>query len=87
MEDDYKIYDNATLAFQKLDTREGDIIIISFPDDIHPNQMQMFAKQLQPHIPDDVTILCTRAGVTVNSLPESEMNKMGWYKFDTSKVN
>ena len=87
MEDDYKTYDKATLAFQKLDPKEGDIIIINFPNDIHPAQMQLFAEQLQPQIPEDVTILCTRAGVTVQSLPEAEMNKMGWYKFDTSKVN
>ena len=52
-------------------------------------QMQLFAEQLQPQVPDDVTILCTRAGVMVQSLPEAEMNKMGWYKFkdDNKTIN
>ncbi len=87
MDNGYKIYDKAELAFQKLDALAGDVIVITFPADIHPAQMQSFAEQIQPNVPDDVTILCTRAGVTVESFPEAEMNKMGWYKFDTSKVN
>ena len=87
MEDDYKVYNKATIAFQTLSPHAGDVVVITFPDDIHPTQMQLFAEQLQPTIPDDVTILCTRAGVTVQSLPEAEMNKMGWYKFDTTHIN
>lgn len=87
MKNDYKIYDKATLAFQQLSPMEGDLIVISFPKDIEPMQMQLFAEQLQPQVPDDVTILCTRAGVTVDSFPESEMNKIGWYRFDTKTVN
>ena len=55
--------------------------------DIEPAQMQQFAEQLQPNIPEDVTILCTRGGVTIQNLPEAEMNKMGWHRFDTTKVN
>lgn len=87
MVDNYKVYDKATLAFQKLKPRDGDIIVITFPDDIQPQQMQNFAEQLQPQIPDDVTILCTRAGVTIDNLPESEMNKLGWYKFNNTTIN
>jgi len=41
----------------------------------------------QPHIPEDVAILCTRDGVKVETLSEHQMNEMGWYKFDTNKVN
>lgn len=87
MVDNYKAYDKATLAFQKLSPHEGDIIVITFPDDIQPQQMQLFAEQLQPQIPDDVTILCARAGVTIESLPELEMNNLGWYKFDNKTIN
>lgn len=87
MDDDYKTYDKATLAFQKLNPSEGDVIIITFPDDIHPQQMQLFAEQLQPQIPEDVTILCTRAGVTIENFSEVEMNKMGWYKFNNVTIN
>ena len=87
MTKEYKIYDTATLAFQKLNPQDGDIIIINFPYDIHPEQMKLFAEQLKPQIPENVTILCTREGVTVNSFSEEEMNKLGWYKIDKEKLN
>jgi len=85
--DGHKIYDRASLAFQKLSPKDGDVIVISFPADIEPLQMQLFAEGLQPHIPKGVTILCSRSGVTIQNLPEAEMNALGWYKFDTSKAN
>jgi len=87
MPDGYRTYDKATLAFQKLDALPGDVIVITFPADILPEQMQSFAEQIQPNVPEDVTILCTRSGVTVESFPEARMNELGWYKFDTTKVN
>jgi len=87
MADGYKIYDQAQIVLDKINPVEGDVIVISFPNDIEPAQRQAFAESMQPIIPDDVTILCTREGVTVENFPESQMNKLGWYKFDKSKVN
>jgi len=85
--DEYKEYDKATIAFKKLAPNPGDVIVITFPADIEPLQMEAFGLQLQPHIPEDVAILCTRDGVKVETLSEHQMNEMGWYKFDTNKVN
>jgi len=84
---EYKTYDHAEIAFKKLKVNAGDIIIITFPVDIEPNQMQLFADQLNPLIPEDVTVLCTRSGVTVETLSHETLNKAGWYKFDTKNPN
>lgn len=83
--DDYKIYDKARLAFEKLEVSEGDIVVVKFPDDILPEQMSLFAEGLQEHTPPGVLVLCTRAGVEIETFTETEMNKHGWYKFDTTK--
>ncbi len=87
MDNDTKVYDTATLAFKKLNPNPGDVIIVTFPTDIEHYQMENFGAELQPHIPDDVAIVCTREGVTVETMSELQMNKLGWYKFDTEKVN
>lgn len=86
-DDGYKVYDTAQVAFQKLSPSDGDIMVIKFPADIHPEQMQAFGEGLQGQIPDGVTVLCTRSGMEIENIPETAMNQMGWYKFDQSKVN
>ncbi len=87
MTDKINEYEKAQLAFQKLEVRAGDVVVVTFPVDIEPIQMEEFGLQLQPYIPEDVAILCTRQGVKVETLSEIQMNQMGWYKFDTNKVN
>ncbi len=82
MSDDFKVYEKASLAFQKLEPNPGDIISVRFPDDIHPVQMEKFAEGLRAHLPEDVVLLCLRAGTSIDKIPETEMNKHGWYKFD-----
>lgn len=84
-DDNYKIYEKAVLAFQKLEPNPGDIIVVKFPDDVHPNQMAAFAEGLQQYVPPDVVILFSRAGVEIDKISETEMNKRGWYRFDTTK--
>lgn len=79
---EHKIYKKAPVAFQKLSPKKGDIILIRFPDDIDPAQMALAAGEIQEHIPDNIIVLCLRQGVSVSKLPEAQMNKHGWYKFD-----
>ena len=86
MSDDYKIYDKVQASFQKLEPTSGDIIIIKFPEDIHPKQMEVFAENLYGIIPEQVTILCTRDGVEINKISEAEMNLNGWYRFSKDKT-
>ena len=86
-DDGYKVYDTAQVAFQKLEPTDGDVMVIKFPADIHPAQMEAFGAGLQGQIPDGVTVLCTRSGMDIQNFSEAEMNANGWYKLDQSKVN
>jgi len=83
----YKIYDKAEIAFEKMQPADGDIMVITFPADVDPNQMAMFGENLNQLVPEGVTVLLTRSGMKVELMKEAEMNKLGWHKFDTSKVN
>jgi len=83
----YKIYDKAEIAFEKMQPSDGDIMVITFPADVDPNQMAIFGENLNQLVPEGVTVLLTRSGMKVELMKESEMNKLGWHKFDTSKVN
>lgn len=79
MSDD-KIYDKARLAFQKLSPKSGDLIFIKFPDDIAHEQMSLFARGLQQHIPKDVLVMCAHHGAEIEQISEEQMNRMGWYR-------
>lgn len=83
---DYKIYESARLAFQKLNPKPNDVIVIKFPDDIHPEQMAAFAEGLQEYVPDDVTVVCSRASVEIEQLSEEQMNSRGWYRCRTKET-
>lgn len=85
-ENGYKVYDTAQVAFRKLEPTDGDVLVIKFPPDIHPAQMQAFGDDLQGKIPKGVTVLCTRSGMEVENYSEAEMNAKGWYKLDQNKV-
>lgn len=77
---DERIYDRAQIAFQKLSPQPNDILVIKFPDDIVHEQMAAFAQGIQQHVPDDVIVLCTRAGMSIDLFNEEQMNQLGWYR-------
>ncbi len=87
MNDGYEVYGTATLAFKKLSPSDGDVIVIKFPTDIHPEQMQLFCNNLAPEIPEGVTVVGTSGGMEVENIPEDEMNKQGWFRFNADKMN
>jgi len=86
-ESGYKTYDRAEIAFEKLQPDAGDLIVITFPPDIHPRQMEMFGENLNDLVPEDVTSLLTRSGMKIELFDEAQMNKLGWHKFDSTKIN
>ena len=78
-----KVYEGAEIAFEKLSPRNGDTMVISFPADIDPDQMVEFGIEMDSVIPEGVTVLCLRGGMTVELLSEENMNSVGWYKMGT----
>lgn len=83
-DDDFNVYNQAQVAFQRLSPKEGDIIAVYFPDDIHPQQMALVAEEIQHHVPDGVAVACLRKGVQMELLDERQMEELGWVRI--SKV-
>lgn len=77
----YEIYEKASISFQKLKAKPGDIVIIGFPENMDPRQLnaaaQMFGERSQEI---GVHIICSVGNITVSDLPEAELNAAGYYK-------
>ena len=84
----YEIYEKATIAFQKLKVESGDVIVISFPEDIDPQQLQaaamMFAERSQEI---GAHIICAANNITVNTLTEAELNAAGYYRKEDDDIS
>ena len=79
----YELYENATIAFQKLKAQKGDVIVITFPENIDPRQLQAAAEMFSERSKEiGVHIICAAAGITVGNLPEAELNAAGYYRLD-----
>lgn len=76
-------YDQARVAFQRLQPEPGDIITVTLPTDIIHEQMVALAEVLQPLSNEhDCSIIFLRSGVTVEILTEQHMNNLGWFRLD-----
>lgn len=85
---DKKVYDQAKLAFQKLELNEGNVVVVHFPHDIVHEQMALVAGQLAEYSAETgITIMCVRQGISIEELPEHIMNENGWFRFDPERMN
>lgn len=81
MTDVTKIYEQATVAFEKLRVEEGDTILINFPTDMEPAQMHsvsMVFEELRNKY--QCNIVGLTQGITIDCISEEDMNKLGWYR-------
>lgn len=81
MSDVTKIYEQATVAFEKLRVEEGDTILINFPTDMEPAQMHsvsMVFEELRNKY--QCNIVGLTQGITIDCISEEDMNKLGWYR-------
>jgi hypothetical protein len=77
----YDIYEKATIGFQKLKAGPGDIVVITFPENIDPRQMEAAALMFGERSKEmGIHIICTSQGITANDLSEAELNACGYYK-------
>lgn len=77
----------AQVSVKKLSPTAGDIMIVKFPEGIKRNQLEGFAENFVQCLPDNVSALFINADMQIDRVPETEMNKLGWYKFDKNKMN
>lgn len=87
MSNEYEWYEKASIAFTKLSPKPGDIITVTVPANIDPQQAQMVALYLeeviQDKLPDSVQVMVVQAGIEMKCLNADEMAKHGWYKLAT----
>ena len=83
-----KIYEQVSVAFEKLSPNNGDIITVTLPDDMVVNQIKAFSQILTPLVEEHgVSIVFLTKGVKLKLVSESEMNKNGWFKFNPEQMN
>lgn len=81
-----KFYEQAAVAFKRLNAKAGNIIVVTVPDDIATSQMQAAMEQLHKIGKEhECTVMVVRAGTSVEELSEAKMADYGWYRH--GKVN
>ena len=79
-----EIVERTRVMMKKFDTRDGDMIIVTFKEDVAQEQIIAFSQCMTESIPDGVTVVCTKENVTMEHLPKDLMNKHGWYNINDS---
>ena len=85
LEREYTSQDTVSLSIQHLEPKDGDVIIVTFPNDVLREQMDLFAQGLNENLKAtgniaDVTILCVKGDVNVNLVTEEVLNEAGYYR-------
>lgn len=77
-----KTQKQTTIAMEKLAAKDGDIIVVTFPNSTTHPQMKEVATYMESAIPDGITVFCTREEVSIKLLPKSRLNGLGWYNIN-----
>lgn len=83
----YQLYEKTDLGLNLLKAKPGDVLTVTFPDDMDPRQMH--AALLQMHEATNeigVHIVGLTQGITMQHVPQKEMNRLGWYKLHDGQV-
>jgi hypothetical protein len=77
----------ATVAFQKLSPRPGDILTVTLPDTVRPEQIaqiQVYVADVLQDLELDGKVGCmiVVGGLDMQVLRAETMNELGWYRKD-----
>jgi len=76
-----KFYDQARVAFKRINAQPGNIIFVIVPADTATQQMHSVMEQLQKiGAEHSVSVMVARAGTNISELNEEQMAAHGWYK-------
>lgn len=76
-----KFYDQARVAFKRINAQPGNIVFVIVPADTAAVQMQAAMNQLQKiGAEHGVSVMIARAGTNISELDEEQMAAHGWYK-------
>lgn len=80
----YDWYEKATIAFEKLSPKKGDLVTITVPRNTDPRQMEMVAmlvdEACQELKEQGVTFMVVQGGIDFANFPEEVMARYGWIK-------
>lgn len=80
----YNVYEKSAVAFEKLSAKSGDLITITVPADMDPQQMKAFSLLIQESIadnlPEGVTTVIVASNVQIEHWPREMMARHGWHK-------
>ncbi len=77
-----EIVDRTRVMMKKLKTRDGDMVVVTFKQDVPDQQIVAFSEYMTESIPDGVTVVCTKDTVTMDHLPKDLLNSLGWYNIN-----
>ena len=84
LEREYKGHETARIAIEKLSPKSGDIVVITFPNDILREQMKQFAKDLNENLKetgnDDIVVMCMKGGMQASVITEKYLNEAGYFR-------
>jgi len=78
-----EIKNDLRVSFQKLSPKEGDIVVMRFPQGSSSEERVFLAETLsqlndQGVLPESVAILILPEGYNIEALSEDQMNSFGW---------
>lgn len=86
MSDDqtYNVYEKSAVVFEKLSAKSGDLITITVPANMNPQQMKAFSLLIQEsiadYLPEGVNAVIVASNIQVEHWPKEMMARHGWYK-------
>ena len=76
------IAERADVAMKKLAAKDGDIVVVTFPQHVGDEQIAAFAQYMTDSIPEGVTVMCVKDNMTFELLPKEKLNALGWYNMN-----
>lgn len=75
----------ATIAFQKLSPRPGDLLTVTAPSFARKEQLEMIAVYIEEVLADleltgKVGVMIVQGGIEINNLPAERMEELGWVR-------
>lgn len=76
------------LRISKLNLKKDEILVIKFEESenfVCPDHKNDIRQSLKEYIPKETVVIMLDELVTIETLPDKEMNKQGWYKVTNEK--
>ena len=82
-----KFYEQAKIAFQKISPNPGEIIAVTFPEDMSYTQIQTTVAYLQ-QLADEhqCGVMLLTQGTQIEILSDNQMAELGWQRVPKNRI-